>query len=166
MLSCFAFPIASFTAQSSLGVPVSGTLNIVPQDNPEMMNVREGILSGQPVEMGQKGFVKTWPLLVLTILVAAVSLGSIFFYKNRRLQMKIVAVGFLLCVVDIFLIFVSFVDKYVKAVTVPMACSDADIQTHYGVGAFLPMAAAVLLFLAQRSIKSDEDKVRSADRLR
>jgi len=114
--------------------------------------------------MGQKGFIKTWPLMVLTLLSIAITLVSIFIYKKRTTQMKVVAVGFLLCVVDIFLIFIWAVDKYIKAVTTPMACTD--IQTHYALGAFLPIVAAVLLFLAQRSIKSDEEKVRAADRLR
>jgi hypothetical protein len=45
-----------------------------------------------------------------------------------------------------------------------MACTD--IHTHYAVGAFLPIVAAILFFLAQRSIKADEEKVRAADRLR
>lgn len=161
LVLCFAFPIATFNAKAPLGVPVSGALNLIPKDNPEMMNE---ILNGQPVTMGQKGFIKTWPLMVLTLLSIAISLVSIFIYKKRTTQMKVVAVGFLLCVVDIFLIFIWAVDKYIQAVTTPMACTD--IQTHYALGAFLPIVAAVLLFLAQRSIKSDEEKVRAADRLR
>ena len=148
LVFCFAFPIATFNAKAPLGVPVSGALNLIPKDNPEMMNE---ILNGQPVTMGQKGFI-------------TIALVSIFFYKNRPTQMKVVAVGFLLTVVDIFLIFIWAVDKYIKAVTTPMACTD--IHTHYAVGAFLPIVAAILFFLAQRSIKADEAKVRAADRLR
>ncbi len=161
LVFCFAFPIATFTATASLGAPVSGALNLIPQDNPDLM---DEILNGQPVTMGQKGFIKIWPLMVLTLLGIAIALVSIFLYKNRRTQMKVVAVGFLLSVVDIFLIFIWAVDKYVTAVTTPMACTD--IHTHYAVGAFLPIAAAVFFFLAQRSIKADEEKVRAADRLR
>lgn len=161
LVFCFAFPIATFTAKSSLGVSVDGALNLIPKDNPELMNE---ILNGQPVTMGQKGFIKTWSLMVLTLVAIAIALVSIFLYKKRLTQMKVVAVGFLLTVVDIFLIFIWAVDKYVKAVTTPMDCTE--IQTHYAVGAFLPIVAAVLFFLAQRSIKADEEKVRSADRLR
>jgi hypothetical protein len=161
LVFCFAFPIATFNAKAPLGVPVSGALHLIPKDNPEMMNE---ILNGQPVTMGQKGFIKTWPLMVLTLATIAIALVSIFFYKNRPTQMKVVAVGFLLTVVDIFLIFIWAVDKYIKAVTTPMACTD--IHTHYAVGAFLPIVAAILFFLAQRSIKADEEKVRAADRLR
>lgn len=161
LVFCFAFPMATFTAKAPLGVPVSGALNLIPKDNPELRNE---ILSGQPVTMGQKGFIKTWPLMTLTLVAIAIALVSIFLYKNRPTQAKVVAVGFLLTVVDIFLIFIWAVDKYVKVVTTPMACTD--IQTRYAASAFLPIVAAVFFFLAQRSIKADEEKVRSADRLR
>ena len=146
LVFCFAFPIATFNAKAPLGVPVSGALNLIPKDNPEMMNE---ILNGQPVTMGQKGFIKTWPLMVLTLATIAIALVSIFFYKNRPTQMKVVAVGFLLTVVDIFLIFIWAVDKYIKAVTTPMACTD--IHTHSAVGAFLSTVAHILLFRAQSS---------------
>ena len=109
LVFCFAFPIATFNAKAPLGVPVSGALHLIPKDNPEMMNE---ILNGHPVTMGQKGFIKTWPLMVLTLATIAIALVSIFFYKNRPTQMKVVAVGFLLTVVDIFLIFIWGVHPY------------------------------------------------------
>jgi len=36
----------------------------------------------------------------------------------------------------------------------------------YELGSFLPIIAAVFTFLASRSIKKDEDLIRSADRIR
>lgn len=161
MVLCFMFPIATFTAKYSLGAPVSGELNLVAKTVPDTM---QQILNGDPVVMSQKGFIKVWPLTVLTILVALISLGSIFLYKNRPNQMKVVAVGFLLSVADIFLIFFWAVDHFVSSVTAPLACTD--VVTHYSLGTWLPIAAVVFLFIAQRSIKSDEEKVRAADRLR
>ena len=71
LVFCFAFPMATFTAKAPLGVPVSGALNLLPKDNPELMNE---ILNGQPVTMGQKGFIKTWPLMVLTLVGIAIIL--------------------------------------------------------------------------------------------
>ena len=158
---CFMYPVAAFTAKSPLGVKVSGELNLIPKDNPDMM---AEILNGEPVTMNQKGFIKVWPLTTLTILAAAIALVGLFLYKKRVLQMRVVAVAFLLGVIDIFLIFIWAVDSFVEKVTAPMSCTDTNV--HYGLGTWLPIAAVVFLFLAQRSIKKDEEKVRAADRLR
>ena len=161
MAMCFMFPLASFTAKAPLGVPVSGELNLIAKENPNLMN---DILNGEAVTMGQKEYIKVWPLTVLTTLSALITLVAMFLYKNRITQMRVVAVAFLLDVVDIFLIFIWAVDSYISKVTVPMACTD--INVHYGVGTWCPIVAVVLMFLAQRAIKKDEEKVRAADRLR
>lgn len=161
MAMCFMFPIATFTAKAPLGIPVSGELNLIAKENPTLMN---DILNGNPVTMGQKDYIKVWPLTVLTILSALVALVSLFLFKNRLRQMRVVAVAFLLGVIDIFLIFIWAVDAYIDKVTVPMACTDIDV--HYGIGTWCPIVAVVLMFLAQRAIKKDEEKVRAADRLR
>ena len=161
MAKCFMFPIATFTAKAPLGIPVSGELNLIAKENPTLMN---DILNGNPVTMGQKDYIKVWPLTVLTIFSALVALVSLFLFKNRLRQMRVVAVAFLLGVIDIFLIFIWAVDAYIDKVTVPMACTDIDV--HYGIGTWCPIVAVVLMFLAQRAIKKDEEKVRAADRLR
>ena len=57
-------------------------------DVPETMSQ---ILNGEPVVMGQRGFVNTWPLVVITVAVIAIALVSIFLYKKRILQMRVVA---------------------------------------------------------------------------
>lgn len=158
---CFIFPIASFEGKAPLGVPVTGELNMIPKDVPETMSQ---ILNGEPVEIGQRGFVKTWPLIALTIVSALIALVSIFLFKNRVLQMRVVAVGFLLGVVDLFLIFIWAVDAFVNQATRAMSCTDVHVT--YGVSTWAIIAAVVLMFLAQRYIKKDEEKVRAADRLR
>jgi C4-dicarboxylate transporter len=45
-----------------------------------------------------------------------------------------------------------------------MACTEVHVT--YGVATWAIIAAVVLMFLAQRFIKKDEEKVRAADRLR
>ncbi len=161
MAMSFMFPLATFTAKAPLGVPVSGELNLIAKENPSLMN---DILNGEAVTMGQKEYIKVWPLTVLTILSTVVALVAMFLFKNRVTQMRVVAVAFLLGVVDIFLIFIWAVDAYISKVTVPMACTD--INVHYGIGTWCPIVAVVLMFLAQRAIKKDEEKVRAADRIR
>ena len=74
------------------------------------------------------------------------------------------AVGFLLGVVDLFLIFIWAVDAFVDQATRAMSCTDVHVT--YGVSTWAIIAAVVLMFLAQRYIKKDEEKVRAADRLR
>ena len=161
MAICFMFPIASFKAVAPLGVPVTGDLTLVAKNVPETMSQ---ILNGEPVVMGQRGFVKTWPLVVITVAVIAIAVVSIFLYKKRVLQMRVVAVGFLLSVLNVFLVFIWAVDSFVDKATAAMACTE--VQVTYGVSTWAMIAAAVLLLLAQRSIKKDEEKVRAADRLR
>ena len=161
MAVSFLFPIASFEGKAPLGRTVKGDLNLVAKDVPETMSQ---ILNGGPVTIGQKGFVNTWPLLVLVALVIAISIVSIFLYKKRVLQMRVVAVGFLLGVVEIFLIFIWSVDAFVDKATRAMACTEVDVD--YGIGTWCAVLAVIMLFLAERSIRKDEEKVRAADRLR
>jgi ABC-type phosphate/phosphonate transport system permease subunit len=157
----FMFPIASFEAKAPLGVPVTGHLRLIAKEVPETMSQ---ILNGEPVEIGQRAYVNTWPLIALTIVAALIALGSIFLYKNRVRQMRVVAVGFLLGVIDIFLVFIWAVDSFVDQATQAMA--GTDVKTTYGIATWAMIVAIVLMFLAQRSIKKDEEKVRAADRLR
>ena len=161
MAMMFMFPLATFTANAPRGVQVEGELNLIAKDNPQLM---DEILNGETVHMNQKEYIKIWPLMVLTIASALLALVSIFLYKNRVTQMRVVSVAFILGVVNIFLIFIWAVDAYIKNVTTPMACTD--IKTTYGLGMWCAMIGVVLLFLAQRAIKKDEEKVRAADRLR
>ena len=164
LAACFMFPTATFTAVGSDGIEVNGELNLIPKESQETQTLAQ-IASGQPVTMGQRGYVKTWPLVVFTLLAAVIALVSIFLYGNRVRQMRIVAVGFLLGVVEVFLIFIWAIDAYVAGATEPpLQCTDVDVT--YGVGTWCPIAAVVLMFLAQRAIKKDEAKVKAADRLR
>lgn len=164
LAACFMFPTATFTAVGSDGIEVNGELNLIPKESQETHTLAQ-IASGQPETRGQRGYVKTWPLVVFTLLAAVIALVSIFLYGNRVRQMRIVAVGFLLGVVEVFLIFIWAIDAYVNSATAPpLQCTDVDVT--YGVGTWCPIAAVVLMFLAQRAIKKDEAKVKAADRLR
>ena len=159
---CFMYPIATFTAQGQVGQKVTGQLNLIAKDNPDMINQ---IANCEDTEISQSiTGIKTWPLLVLTLCVIAIALVSIFLYKKRVLQMRIVACGFLLCVINVFLIFIWAVDKWCDSATQAMACTDVNL--HWGISTWAPIVAIVFLFLAQRAIKKDEEKVRAADRLR
>lgn len=161
MAMCFTFPVVTVTSTSGWGAAVSGELNLIAKTNPYMM---DQVANSEAVVMSQKGYVSLWPLTLLTIASALVALVALFMYKNRVRQMRVVAVGYLLAVIDFALIFVWAVDAYVAKVTEVLKCTDVNV--HYGIGTWLPLVAVVLMFLAQRSIRKDEEKVRAADRLR
>jgi hypothetical protein len=110
-----------------------------------------GLISNNP-----KAVVSTIPLLIEVIVITLLSIGTIFLFKNRPLQIKLVRFNILLNVVYIVTIFWS-VDTIEKQTT---------FQPNYLVGAIIPIVAMVLLFLANRAINKDEKLVKSADRLR
>ncbi|MBR1517045.1 MAG: DUF4293 domain-containing protein [Bacteroidales bacterium] len=160
---CLFFPIARYAAPiQSTQQTVVAELNLFP---------KTAVAAGEDYSQGaativapQKGFIKTWPLVVLLFACMAIAATSIMLYHNRVLQMRIVAVSLLLGAVYVFLIFIWAVDAYGKAFTTPYG-ADAPSVT-YALGTWAPVAALLLLFLAQRAIRKDEEKVRAADRLR
>ncbi len=107
-----------------------------------------------------EGGAETWaikqvtPIMISAIVVAAVSLISIFLFKNRKAQMKVVLVNIILSVVVIGL-FVFGVTQHIG------------LRNYvFGIGAILPLFILLFNMLAYGSIKSDENLVKSMDRLR
>ncbi len=86
---------------------------------------------------------------------AALSLVSIFMFKNRKLQFVL---GRLNIILNLFLlgVFVYW------SLSLP---GEMDISEK-GIGMFLPIVSIVFLVLANKAIKRDEDLVKSVDRLR
>ncbi|MCQ2300447.1 MAG: DUF4293 domain-containing protein [Bacteroidales bacterium] len=147
----FMFPIATYVGQYA-----TSSLNLIPQPS-----VEDEL--GNVTFIGQADYIHLWPLAVLAALIGVIALVSIFLYKNRIIQIRWVAFGFLLNVVYIFLVFFWATDSYLKHIG--YLFGDAPHVT-YSVGTWAPIASALLFFLAQRAIKKDEEKVRAADRLR
>lgn len=107
-----------------------------------------------------EGGAETWaikqvtPIMISAIVVAAVSLISIFLFKNRKTQMKVVLVNIILSVAVIGL-FVFGVTQHIG------------LRNYvFGIGAILPLFILLFNMLAYGSIKSDENLVKSMDRLR
>ena len=160
MALLFMFPIATYQGESTFGTCVSADLRLIPQSHPETLSQ---LAVGGDVIVDQSGLVAIWPLSVLAAVVLAVAVVSIFLFKNRVLQMRVVAVGFLLNVVYVFLVFFWAVDSFDEAVRNLLKCS---LEMSYSVATWTPCVSIVMLLLAQRAIKRDEAKVRAADRLR
>lgn len=94
--------------------------------------------------------------IVLTILSAGVGLAAlvaIFFYKNRKQQLRTVLLALLVSIVNIVLFFLE-TRKFVAG------------EGNYDITAAFAFAVPVFLFLAMRGIRKDEKLVKSLDRLR
>ena len=111
-----------------------------------------------------------WPLLTLAILAGVIGLVCILLFKNRRLQMRLTALGFMATLIYVFLLFFWAVDKYADVLSndgmLKTILEGAKPEVAWAAGAFIPMVALVFFFLAQRAIRKDEMMVRAADRLR
>ena len=164
MALCFMTPLAEYQMETTAtGQSVEAEFNLIAKDNPEMMNQ---MLNMEPViGYSQKvsGF-HTWPLVLLAIASGVIALVGIFLYRNRVVQMRVVAVGFLLNVILVFLLFFWAVDSYANIIS--QAMGGGELQTKWLAGAYSPIVSIIFFVLAHRGIKRDEAKVRAADRLR
>jgi hypothetical protein len=97
-------------------------------------------------------------LLSVTILAAGVSVLTIFLFKNRKLQRKLV---YLIAFLAIILVIASYLLLKMDNQGVIQSLS---IQLQ--AGTFLPMAGIVFCMLAGYYIGKDEKLVKSMDRLR
>ncbi|MFT5513710.1 MAG: putative membrane protein YedE/YeeE [Bacteroidia bacterium] len=89
--------------------------------------------------------------------IGLLSFITIFLYKNRKLQLRLVF-GILVFTVIVFvsMYMLSFGNHY----------TDLDTQKSLLTGAGIPLALLVFAFLAYRRIGKDEKLVRSLDRIR
>ena len=86
---------------------------------------------------------------------AVLSLIAIFLFKNRQLQ-------FVLGRINILLNFILLGVFVYWSLTV----SGEAMVSEKGIGMFIPVISIVLLVMANKAIKKDEDLVKSVDRLR
>lgn len=92
----------------------------------------------------------------ISIILAFISIIS---FKNRKIQLKVNLVNYLIIMSLIFLVFINF-NTIEKGINLPKD------SIHYGFGMFLPIISLVCLFMANRAIKSDEKLIKSMDRIR
>ena len=97
-------------------------------------------------------------LMGITILGVVLSVVSIFMFKKRATQQKLVQALIIMC---IFLPLVAILLIYNEATSAP---ASAMISDKFGV--FMPLIALVLSVLAWRGIRKDDGIVKSMDRLR
>lgn len=96
---------------------------------------------------------------IATIVVALVPLATIFQFKNRKLQIKLIFVSIaLIALLGVWMYFTS-------AATLDLI-SQSFGANNIGVGFFLLPISIIFLAMALGGIRNDEKLIKSADRLR
>lgn len=167
MILMFKFPIATYTTST-----VNGDISAALQLTSTKSVVAENAIDYHFVGDDMVKFGGKWVLTVLAILTGVIALVSLFLFKNRVLQMRVVAFAFLFNVVMIFLIFFWAINGtggnggYLNALRATGLMGNEITTNMLTPGTIAPIISVILFFLAQRAIKKDEMKVRAADRLR
>lgn len=114
---------------------------------------------GQPaLADGQFNLFDNIGLLGLAILGAILSVGAIFLYSNRSLQSKVAALITLIGAL-------MFILAAIASQTLRTHLAEGG-RVDFGLGWIAPVAAVVFSRLAARSIRKDEQLIKSMDRLR
>ncbi len=114
--------------------------------------------------------------LITNCLVGVITLVTIFLFKNRTLQRKVLAFAFLIALVEIALNYFYQINAgltaYVKGLTGSNTAlfneiiNNSATKSTWGFGMFFPIVQLVCFVFALKGIKKDEAIVRGADRLR
>ena len=94
-------------------------------------------------------------ILLSYILSSLLSIVTIFLFKNRQLQFVLGRVNML---INFYLLGVL--------IYLSLTLSGETAVSEKGIGMFMPIIVIVLLVVANKAIKKDEDLVKSVDRLR
>lgn len=119
-----------------------------------MLTVYGAVLNQSPLALD----ILMIPPYAFVLVIVFVLLAVILLFKNRKQQMLLGRVSYLLILA--FLVFLYF------AADALAASVEASSTLRYGAGIYFPVASLAFVFLANRAIKKDEDLVRSLDRLR
>lgn len=101
------------------------------------------------------------PLALVTSLFVVLCLIALFKFRNRAMQMKITK----LCGYLQILIFVAMIAFIIGLSRTP-GSDKLTIEAYFCLPMAFPIVNFILLILAHRGIKKDDDLVKSADRLR
>jgi hypothetical protein len=101
----------------------------------------------------------TFPVWIFGALSVIIPLIGIFIFKNRPVQMRIARLGYLIDLGYVVYLFFA-IDK------VSLELYEGGLSILYHFGFYLPIAAIVFLFLANRGIKKDIALIKSLDRIR
>ena len=145
-VASFCFPLAVFETDKYDATEY----NLIPE-----------AVSAETTSLPQESI--AWNAIFFPVASGILALVAIFLYKNRPLQMKITAFGFLLSTIYVGLLLLWIISAQETA----LAQQQIQVtKTIYGVSTYLPMGQVLLFILAQRAIKKDEKMVRDSERIR
>lgn len=99
------------------------------------------------------------PMTALWIAIVALNVLTIFIYKKRTTQIKLVNVSLAFLIALIALIFFYYAPVIEKNFNV-------NVEYAKNIGIYMPIISFVCMLLANRGIKKDEELVKSLDRIR
>ncbi len=141
ILSLFLFPYVSYIDLVGLGKMI-------------FINGEYGAVNNEVVK--NEGYIMQ---VVATVVLALVPLFTIFQFKNRKLQVKLIYA-------EIVLIFLFGVWLFLSASSTLSLINQGINAQNIGVGFFLLPMAIIFLTMALGGIRKDEKLIKSADRLR
>ncbi len=133
-----------------LGVLIAGLLFYIP-----LFEIPPSSDHGTQVTRSYYAYENSF-LLILTVGIGLLLFVTIFLFKNRKLQMRLCRLCILLIVIMVGLLFF----------TSDTLTHGLDEKVTFKPGVYFPLIQLAFVFLANRSIKKDDDLVKSADRLR
>ena len=139
-LAAFFFPIANF-----LSSPV--------------YTVELGVLGIKEYAAYDVEWPNTILLPIVLGLTGLIAFATIFLYKRRKLQVRLIRFDLLLNIIYLALIFFYYVPELET-----LTQTSADYIREAGI--YIPIVSVLFLILANRFIVKDEKLIRSADRLR
>ena len=117
----------------------------------------KGITDNSSPQLGINNYMLL-PLQIIAVLAVIIAVTSVFLYKNRKSQMKLVRLGIVLLLVEITLIFFYYANILAKV--------SSTVPDFNHAGIYLLLVSLVMFVLANRGIMKDDKLVRAADRLR
>ena len=107
-------------------------------------------------------FEPNWLLLILQSVVFIITLVTIFLYKNRILQVRVLAFNYLACIAYWICLWFFAIDAVENDIPQGLFLKGSS----FGIASYFPLGQIFLLYFAQKAIKRDEILVRSSGRLR
>lgn len=144
----FFFPIADITEFTQIQ---SDTLET---DYYELSAT--GFIDPSPNTIPQLSAYAFLPISIILIMLLILIGYTIFQYKNRMHQLKLVKMGIFLNIILVAGIFLNY----------PKLFIDSQIEIEPGPGTYFPLISLIFLVIAYRYILKDEKLVKSVDRLR
>lgn len=97
-------------------------------------------------------------LLGIAVISILLAIGTIFLFRNRKLQLKF---GYILITLSVLLLVLAILLMFLEGSEM-----GAQNEISEGPGILLPIVNIILIWLANRFIKKDESLVKSMERLR